>query len=210
AHPATQAPRGTEDPMTQSRTTPVFAMLLALSAVILVVLPFVSTFDDVLTTVGMRLGIAAPLQAIVPAEVRVTVAILGTFGIHAASAGNQLVVWNSSGAPQTLFISWNCVGWQSLILLGLSLLVGLRGPMGWTSRVEVILFGVLGTVLVNLVRIAMVCLLAATAGYLPAVLFHDYGGTLLLVGWLFSFWFIAFRWLLPNDASLSPLALSTS
>ena len=196
--------------MTQSRTTPVFAMLLALSAVVLVVLPFVSTFDDVLTTIGMRLGIAAPLQAIVPAEVRVTVAILGTFGIHAASAGNQLVVWNSSGAPQTLFISWNCVGWQSLILLGISLLVGLRGPMGWTSRLEVILFGVLGTVLVNLVRIAMVCLLAATAGYLPAVLFHDYGGTLLLVGWLFTFWFIAFRWLLPNDASLSPLALSTS
>jgi exosortase/archaeosortase family protein len=196
--------------MTPSRTTPVFAMLLALSAVLLVVLPFVSTFDDVLTAIGMRLGIAAPLQAIVPAEVRVTVAMLGTLGIHAASAGNQLVVWNSSGAPQTLFISWNCVGWQSLILLALSLLVGLRGPMGWTSRAEVILFGILGTVLVNLVRIATVCLLAAVAGYLPAVLFHDYGGTLLLVGWLFTFWFIAFRWLLPNDASLSPLALSTS
>jgi exosortase/archaeosortase family protein len=196
--------------MTPSRTTPVFAMLLALSAVLLVVLPFVSTFDDALTVVGMRLGIAAPLQAIVPAEVRVTVTILGLFGIHAGSAGNQLVVWNSSGAPQTLFISWNCVGWQSLILLGLSLVVGLRGPMGWTSRVEVIVFGILGTVLVNLVRIATVCVLAAAVGYLPAVLFHDYGGTLLLVGWLFVFWFIAFRWLLPNHASLSPLGLSTS
>jgi len=196
--------------MTQSRTTPVFAMLLALSAVLLVVLPFVSTFDDVLTAVGMRLGIAAPLQAIVPAEVRVTVAILAVFGIHAGAAGNQLVVWNSSGAPQTLFISWNCVGWQSLVLLVLSFLVGLRGSMGWTSRVEVIVFGILGTVLVNLARIATVCVLAAAAGYLPAVLFHDYGGTLLLVGWLFVFWFIAFRWLLPNHASLSPLALSTS
>jgi exosortase/archaeosortase family protein len=196
--------------MTPSRTTPVFAMLLALSAVLLVVLPFVSTFDDALTVVGMRLGIAAPLQAIVPAEVRVTVTLLRLFGIHAGSAGNQLVVWNSSGAPQTLFISWNCVGWQSLILLGLSLVVGLRGPMGWTSRVEVIVFGILGTVLVNLVRIATVCVLAAAVGYLPAVLFHDYGGTLLLVGWLFVFWFIAFRWLLPNHASLSPLGLSTS
>ena len=82
--------------------------------------------------------------------------------------------------------------------------------MGLTSRVEVIVVGILGTVLVNVVRIATVCLLAAAAGYLPAVLFHDYGGTLLLVGWLFSFWFIAFRWLLPNHAGLSPLALSTS
>ena len=193
--------------MIQSRTAPVFAMLLALSAVLLVVLPFVSTFDDALTAVGIHLGIGGPLQAIVPAEVRVTVAMLGLFGIHAGAAGNQLVVWNSSGVPQTLFISWNCVGWQSLILLGLSFAVGLRGPMGWASRMEVIMFGILGTVLVNMARIATVCLLAAAAGYLPAVLFHDYGGTLLLVGWLFTFWFISFRWLLPDpELTLEPAA----
>lgn len=187
--------------MSQSRTTPVFAMLIALTAVVLVVLPFVTTFDDFLTAVGMRLGIAGPLQVIVPAEVRVTVVLLGVFGIHAAAAGNQLVVWNSSGAPQTLFISWNCVGWQSLILLGISLVVGLRGPMTLASRVEVMLFGILGTVLVNIARIAIVCILAAGAGYLPAVLFHDYGGTLLLVAWLFTFWFSAFRWLIPAPAA---------
>ena len=184
--------------MTQRRTTPVFAMLLAVTAILLVVLPFVSTFDDLLTVIGMRLGIAAPLQWIVPAEVRVTVVMLGLFGIHAGAAGNQLVVWNSSGAPQTLFISWNCVGWQSLILLGLSLMVGLRGRMTLATRLEVIALGVLGTVLVNIARITVVCLLAALAGYTPAVLFHDYGGTLLLVAWLFTFWLIAYRWLVPD------------
>ena len=190
--------------MTQTRTTPVFAMLLALTAIVLVILPFVSTFDDVLTQVGMRLGIAAPLQAIVPAEVRVTVVVLGLLGVHAAAAGNQLVVWNSSGAPQTLFISWNCVGWQSLILLGLSLMVGLRTPMTMGTRLEVIALGVVGTVLVNITRITLVCLLAALAGYLPAVLFHDYGGTLLLVAWLFSFWLIAYRWIVPEPALVFP------
>ena len=177
-----------------------FAMLLAVTAVLLVVLPFVSTFDDLLTVVGMRLGIAAPLQWIVPAEVRVTVVLLGLLGMHAAAAGNQLVVWNSSGAAQTLFISWNCVGWQSLILLGLSLMVGLRGSMSLATRVQVIVLGVLGTVLVNIARITVVCALAALAGYLPAVLFHDYGGTLLLVGWLFTFWMLAYRWLVPDQA----------
>jgi exosortase/archaeosortase family protein len=146
----------------------------------------------------MRLGIAAPLQWIVPAEVRVTVVMLGLFGIHAGAAGNQLVVWNSSGSPQTLFISWNCVGWQSLILLGLSLMVGLRGRMTLATRLEVIALGVLGTVLVNIARITVVCLLAALAGYTPAILFHDYGGTLLLVAWLFTFWLIAYRWLVPD------------
>jgi exosortase/archaeosortase family protein len=155
----------------------------------------------------MQLGIAAPLQAIVPAEVGVTAALLSLFGVHAGAAGNQLVVWSSSGAPQTLLISWNCVGWQSLILLGLSLAVGLRGPIGWTSRLEVILVGILGTVLVNLARIAIVGILAAAAGYLPAVLFHDYGGTLLLVAWLFTFWVIAYRWLLPSPTvALEPAA----
>ncbi len=197
--------------MTQPRTTPVFAMLLALTAVLLVVLPFVSTFDDVLTQIGMRLGIAAPLQAIVPAEVRVTVAVLSFFGIHAGAAGNQLVVWNSSGAPQTLFISWNCVGWQSLILLGLSLMVGLRGTMTLATRLQVIALGFVGTVLVNIARISMVCLLAGVVGYTPAVLFHDYGGTLLLVAWLFSFWLIAYRWLVPDPTlALEPGSVATS
>lgn len=186
--------------MSEQRTSPVFAMLLAMSAVVLVILPFVSTFDDVLTALGMRLGIAGPLQVVVPIEVRVTVGLLGFFGIHAAAAGNQLVVWNATGSPQTLFISWNCVGWQSLILLGLSFAVGLRGSMTLGARLEVILFGIAGTLLVNVVRISVVCLLAAAAGYLPAVLFHDYGGTVLLVTWLFTFWFLAYRWFVPNPA----------
>jgi thaumarchaeosortase len=184
--------------MSQPRTTPVFAMLLAVSAILLVVLPFVATFDDFLTLIGMHLGIAAPLQSVVPVEVRATVAVLTLLGIHAAAAGNQLVVWNANGAPQTLFISWNCVGWQSLILLALSLVVGLRGQMTVAPRIEVIAFGVAGTILVNVARITVVCLLAASAGYTPAVLFHDYGGTLLLVAWLFTFWLIAYRWLVPD------------
>lgn len=186
--------------MSRERTTPVFAILLALGAVTMVVLPFVTTFDDVLTAVGTHLGIVAPLQVIVPIEVRLAVAALAGVGIHAAAAGNQLVVWNGSGAAQTLFISWNCVGWQSLILLGLSLGIGLRGQMSWSSRLQVIVFGIAGTILVNVARIATVCLLAASLGYLPAILFHDYGGTLLLIAWLFTFWAIAFRWLIgPSE-----------
>jgi exosortase/archaeosortase family protein len=182
--------------MSRLRSSQTFALLLGLGCIAMVVLPFVTTFDDALTSIGMRLGIAQPLQLIVPAEVRVTVGLLSMVGIHAGAAGNQLVVWNPQGVPQTLFISWNCVGWQSLILLGLSLGVGLRGEMTWASRLEVILFGVMGTVLVNILRITAVCLLAASAGYTPALLFHDYGGTLLLLGWLFAFWAIAFRWLI--------------
>jgi exosortase/archaeosortase family protein len=83
-------------------------------------------------------------------------------------------------------------------------MVGLRGPMTLATRLQVIALGVAGTVLVNIARIAVVCLLAALAGYVPAVLFHDYGGTLLVVAWLFTFWLIAYRWLMPApDAALA-------
>jgi exosortase/archaeosortase family protein len=78
--------------------------------------------------------------------------------------------------------------------------------MTLATRIEVITVGVLGTVLVNVARITVVCLLAALAGYLPAVIFHDYGGTLLLVAWLFSFWLIAYRWLIPDVSSNLDLA----
>jgi thaumarchaeosortase len=193
--------------MSRLRTSQVFAILLAMGAIAMVVLPFVTTFDDALTAVGMRLGIAQPLQLVVPVEVRTTVALLTFLGIHAGVAGDQLVVWNSSGAPQTLFVSWNCVGWQSLILLGLTLAVGLRGQRAAALRLEVILFGIVGTVLVNIARIAAVCLLAASVGYTPALLFHDYGGTLLLIAWLFAFWAIAFRWFLDDPGLKADIAV---
>jgi exosortase/archaeosortase family protein len=186
--------------MTRGRPAPLFGLLLALACGLLLVMPFITTFDDLLTTIGLRLGIGAPLQAIVPTEVRAVVASLNLVGIHAGAAANQLVVWNAADVPQTLFISWNCVGWQSLILLGLSLMVGLRGTASWQSRTQVIAIGLLGTMLVNILRITTVCLIAALAGYVPAILFHDYGGTVLLIAWLFGFWLLAYGWLMVEPA----------
>jgi exosortase/archaeosortase family protein len=77
-----------------------------------------------------------------------------------------------------------------------SLYVGLRGQATHEARVQVALAGILGTVLVNLLRVTLVCLLAATAGRWPALIFHDYAGTLMTISWLFAFWAGAQRWLL--------------
>jgi exosortase/archaeosortase family protein len=102
----------------------------------------------------------------------------------------------------TLYISWNCIGWQSLVLLGVSFLSGLRGSHPIEARVQVIVIGVAGTMLLNLLRVAAVAAIAATIGVTPAVLFHDYGGTLLVIGFLFGFWIFVQRWILgsvPSD-----------
>jgi exosortase/archaeosortase family protein len=78
---------------------------------------------------------------------------------------------------------------------------GLRGRQPLEARAQVIAIGVAGTLLLNLIRVAAVAALAATWGQEPALLFHDYGGTVLVVAWLFGFWMFVQRWILPPDAS---------
>jgi len=177
--------------------------LIALTCALLMVLPLVTTFDDLLTAWAMQLGANNPLQAIVPVEARMVVSLLRLAGVHAAASGSHLVVWDGGGSMHTLFISWNCIGWQSLVLFGVSLLTGLRGPHSSESRIQVVCIGVAGTMLLNLLRVSLVALIAATIGVGPAILFHDYGGTLMFVGFLFAFWALAQRWLLaaPVEAT---------
>jgi exosortase/archaeosortase family protein len=159
-------------------------------------LPLVTTFNDLLTTWAMQLGANTPLQGVVPLESRMVVGLLGLAGIHAAASGSYMVVWDSAGAMHTLFISWNCIGWQSLMLFGVSLVSGLRGDHPAYVRAQVVLIGVAGIMLLNLLRVAAVAAIAATIGVTPAILFHDYGGTLLVIGFLFAFWMFAQRWIL--------------
>jgi exosortase/archaeosortase family protein len=175
--------------------------LIAGACALLMVLPLVTTFDDFLTGWAMQLGANSPLQAIVPAEARMVVGLLTALGIHSAAAGSDIVVWDRAGYMHLMLISWNCIGWQSLVLLGVSFFTGLRGRQPLEARAQVIVIGIAGTMLLNLLRVAAVAALAATWGQTPAVLFHDYGGTLLVIGWLFAFWAFAQRWILAPSAS---------
>jgi exosortase/archaeosortase family protein len=182
--------------------------LLAILCALLMLLPLVTTFDDFLTTWALQFGANNPLQAIVPVEARMVVGLLGLAGIHAAASGSHLVVWDGSGAMHTLFISWNCIGWQSLVLLGVSFMSGLRGRHPIEARIQVIVIGVAATMLLNLLRVAVVAGIAATVGVTPAVLFHDYGGTILVVAFLFGFWIFAQRWILGADPSAEVEAIA--
>jgi exosortase/archaeosortase family protein len=187
--------------MTARERDNVHLTLIALTCALLMVLPLVTTFDDLLTAWAMQLGANNPLQAIVPVEARMVVSLLGLVGVHAAASGSHIVVWDGAGSMHTLFISWNCIGWQSLVLFGVSLLTGLRGAQSNESRIQVVCVGVAGTMLLNLVRVSLVALIAATIGVWPAILFHDYGGTVMFVGFLFAFWALAQRWILEPALS---------
>lgn len=173
-------------------------LLVAAAAVLMILMPGMTTFDEALTQGALHLGIATPLQDLAPIVAAQAAGILQLTGIRAGSSGSYLTVWNAAGGEVPLFLSWNCLGWQAMILLGLSLWTGLARPLPLESRVQVILAGLAGTYLVNLLRILVVLALAARAGYLPAILFHDYAGTLMTLGWLFAFWYGVQRWVLPE------------
>jgi len=79
--------------------------LLVACCLTLLALPFVTTYNDLLTAGAIRIGIAGPLQTVSPIEGRMVVALLKVVGVHAATAGSQLVVWDRGGRATNLFIS---------------------------------------------------------------------------------------------------------
>ena len=179
---------------------PTYQLILILASVILLVLPFITTFNEFLTSIVMRLGLDAVLQGwVVPIEARMIAALIRLFGIHAASSQTSLYL-TKGASTIPIHISWNCVGWQSFILFAVTLITGLQGPYTRGSKVETVILGILGTFLVNLLRMSMVCVVAYYLGQLPAVIFHDYGGTILILLWLFAFWYFAHGYLLePSE-----------
>ena len=48
----------------------------------------------------------------------------------------------------------------------------------------------------NILRMVSVAVIAFFFGQLPAVVYHDYGGTIIILAWLFAFWWICHTWLL--------------
>ncbi len=167
------------------------------AAVMMLLTPFVATMDDLLAAMAQRLGLDAAVSFIAIPEARLVVTLLNLFGIEASSSAATITVGGAQ--PIALVIGWNCVGWQALVLLTLTFVVGLRPQDGWEARLHVVVIGVLGTALINLGRIALVAVLAARAGYYPAIFVHDWAATLLTVAWLVAFWVFAQRYVLGGE-----------
>ena len=177
-----------------------FQMILMLAAGLLLVLPFITTFNEFLTKAVIELRLDAILTDwIVPTEVRFIALLLQPFGIHAEVSDAALYLTRpGSTMPIPIYISWNCVGWQSFILFGITLMTGLQGRIPRRRKIQVIALGLLGTFWMNILRMASVALVAYLFGQIPAVIFHDYGGTLIILVWLVVFWYALFNYFLAD------------
>lgn len=179
-----------------------FSMLFMILAVMLLVLPAIITFNEVLTSLVMNFGVYKWLQlGVVPYEAKVIVVILRLFGISAYPTSIGINLGNGHTLGANVYLSWNCLGWQSFFLFLITLVTGLQGSYTLYSRIQTILIGFLGTFLMNILRISLVVVIAQFIGSQAAVIFHDYFSVLVTIAWLFVFWWFSFKYVLEKQES---------
>ncbi len=170
----------------------IYQKLILYAAIAFIVLPFITSFNEVLTKVVESLHFVNAMQGVAaPFIVKVLVVLLRALGVPASVDGSFLYL-TGKWMPLKVYINWNCIGWQSFILLALTIITGLQGSYTRRSKLVTILIGVEGTFLINMVRILIPTLIAYKVDYIPAIIFHDYIGTLLTLLWMGAFWSYAF------------------
>jgi exosortase/archaeosortase family protein len=164
-------------------------------------LPFVTTFNEILTKIVEKAGWYTPIRDfIVPYLVRMVSIVLNLFGVITDQSRHTITVRPDAMTVggSIVYVSWNCIGWQSFLLFVLTLFTGLQGNFHLRSKLYTVVFGLLGTFWINILRISLIVLIAHWWGRLPAIIFHDYGSTIVIVVWLFVFWWFSYTYLLEK------------
>ena len=163
----------------------------------LVTLPFVVSINDLLTRVVENMGWYAWVQKyIVPWEIKLVGVMVTPLGIDFVAHPEGFTA-NGTYAH----LSWNCIGWQSLLLFLITLPFGLKGgDYTWLSKTEAVAIGLLGTFLVNLLRIATTVVLLVVSRPVFAMVYHDYLAAIMTVVWLIGFWWFSYSFVLEERA----------
>jgi exosortase/archaeosortase family protein len=179
-----------------------FITIFLILVLVLTLLPFMATFNDILTRIVINLkGYWFIRDVIVPFEVKMVGGILTLLGMQIAITKEYVILGNPStgSGPFIAEIIWNCIGWQSLLFFILTSWVGLQGDRYTnTSKIKTLVIGLLGTFLVNILRIVVVILVAYGIGQSTAAIVHEYGSLLVSIGWLFFFWWFSYSFVLEE------------
>lgn len=182
-------------------------ILAAVGSIALLIMPIFSTFGELLTNLAIVSGVDAAMgQWVAPAEAQLVHGLLALMGYGSAANGSVLSITDGI-RDVSLYISWNCVGWQTLIFLALTLPTGLQGSYTLRSKIEVAALGIFGIAVLNILRIAVVGLVALQFGQMPAAIVHDYGSVVATVVFLMAFWAIAHSAILEPRAQTADSAM---
>ncbi|OGY16419.1 MAG: hypothetical protein A2785_01255 [Candidatus Chisholmbacteria bacterium RIFCSPHIGHO2_01_FULL_49_18] len=180
-----------------------FRTVLAGFAVILALLPVVAAANSILTEGLNRAGWWRPIQTfIVPWQAGMVAVAISPFGIDSRlTPGSTLSAFYmiKNGASIPVDLSWNCLGWQGGLLLIVSLFAGLRGAFSTLSRIKCVLFGLLGTLLVNIFRMSLIAIGIYYVNSLAAQIVHDYFAAFLTLIWLIFFWWFSYAYVLEEN-----------
>jgi len=136
---------------------------------------------------------------IVPTETKMVTVILRGVGIPAFPTLTSVNIGKLTTIGNNVTISWNCIGWQSFILLVITLVTGLQGSYKLYGKIQTIIIGVLGTFLLNILRVSLVVIIAYRISPVLATIFHDYFSTLFIIMWLFFFWWFSYTFVLEQE-----------
>lgn len=179
---------------TQKKT---FKTIFLYLAILLAILPFILTFNQLLTDLFEKFKLYVWLQSkIVPVQTVLVGLIVRPLRIDYQPFRDGMMV---NGLP--LKMTWNCLGWQSLLLFGVSLVMGLKGAeYSAFSKIQVVVTGLFGVFWVNLLRLAFIVVLAAWASPIYRYVFHDYLAAIVTVVFLVAFWWFSYSYVLtPSE-----------
>jgi len=174
--------------------------VLLVIVLFLMLFPFINSMNQFLVKVIEPLIFFKPVQDIlIPYEVRVIRVILDILQVPMtpySPGAIAITIMPKSGGAVPLVVAWNCLGWQSLLVIGATFITGLTGKFTFLSKLEVLAIGLLGTFLFNFMRLSLVFLFYYYFGQGLAMSFHDFGSVILTIGWLFGLWYYAFNFVL--------------
>ena len=103
-----------------------FIWLFLLLILMLVFMPLVNTFNDLLARFIISLDAYKYIRDfVVPLEARMVGVLLLPFGFAPRIVGEYLAIGKKE--PLLIEIAWNCIGWQSLVLFLLTVVIVLQG-----------------------------------------------------------------------------------
>jgi exosortase/archaeosortase family protein len=185
----------------------IFRIILLVAVVVLSILPVIVTFSSILTSLFVRMRWYTVLQdSVVPFESRLVAVIIRPIGIIGQVTSKQefsmVLIKGSEAIP--IKLEWNCLGWQSMILLAITLVIGLRGDYTIRSKAETLIVGILGTFLSNLFRMAFIVSLAYYWNTAAAMIIHDYFASFVALVWMLFFWWFSYRYILEDKTVVIP------
>lgn len=185
----------------------VFKNIFIFIAIVLTVLPTVVTFSAMITSLFNHMQWYVLLQKyVVPFESRLVAVMIKPIGITALIPSDTTSVSLLLKKPHDyvpIVLEWNCLGWQSMLLLLITLATGLRGKYSFVSKCEVILFGILGTFLINIFRMAFIVIVAFYWNSFAVFIVHDYFATFIALLWMIFYWWFAYRFILEEKKAVA-------